>query len=190
MRVRPLFRRVVPVAIGATAMTVMGFGAGALVSASESTPPLALCINKVLGTVSAPESGKCPPAATTVEVATQAGLDEALSVLAAQGARLDTVESAVSGLERRVIVSVDSASSGRVANAAAYCPSGSAVTGGGAMFMNGLGDGSGNGPRIVINTPSLDGVAWAASAIAPSTFTAQFTLRATAICAPGATNAG
>ena len=76
--------RLGPVGVGVATLTVLGMMTGAVVYAASSTaPPLVLCVDK-RANVTAPTSGACPSGALRKEVATQAGLDEALAAVATQ----------------------------------------------------------------------------------------------------------
>ncbi len=98
MKFRRTMSRLGPVGVGVATLTVLSMTTGAVVYAASSTaPPLILCVDK-RANVTAPSSGACPSGASKKEVATQAGLDEALAALAAQARENRELKTVVAGV--------------------------------------------------------------------------------------------
>lgn len=84
--------------VGPAAPTAIGMTTRAVVYAASSTaPPLVLCLDK-RGNVTSPASGACPSGASKKEVASQAGLDEALEAVTTQASDIRELQTVVAGV--------------------------------------------------------------------------------------------
>ncbi len=94
--------RLGPVGVGLAALTAIGMTTRAVVYAASSTaPPLVLCLDK-RGNVTSPASGACPSGASKKEVASQAGLDEALEAVTTQASDIRELQTVVAGVAGKI----------------------------------------------------------------------------------------